>query len=212
MDTFDRAAIKQEAKNVFNRNRSICVSMMLLLVLATAVITAVSAGFLGLLLSGVITVTGTFFFIKCWRDTPVAVSAAVSETFDSGFLRKMGGMLWMDLQIFLWSLLLIVPGIVKAYGTILTPYILADCPNVQAMDACRISERMMRGHRMDYFVLDLSFLGWELLSALTLGILHVLYVGPYLELTKAGVYEELKNLALESGAVTQEQLDGQPLI
>ena len=208
MQTFDRVAIKEEAKRVLARNRSVCVSMMLLIVLATVILTAVSAGFLGTLLSGVIAVTGAFFFIQCWRDTPVAVSAAVSEVFDNGFLRKMGGMLWMELQVFLWALLLVVPGILKALSYALTPYILADCPNIPAMEACRVSERMMYGHRSEYFIMELSFLGWELLSALTFGILHVLYVGPYIELTKAGIYEEIKQLALDNGVVTQDELDG----
>lgn len=212
MDTFDRVAIKAEAKNVFYRNRSACISMMLLIVAAELVLTTISMGFLTMVLTGVILVMGAFFYLNCWRDTPVAVSAAVSDTFDNGFLRKMGGMLWMELQIFLWSLLFIVPGIIKNYSFALTPYILADCPNVPAMEASRLSERMMRGHRLDYFVMELSFLGWLLLSAFTFGILHVVYVGPYMELTKAGVYNELKQLALDTGVVSQAELDGEILI
>ena len=211
MDTFDRVPIKEEAKQVFYRNRSACICMMLLIVVAELVLTSISFGFLIMLLSGVILVTGAFFFLNSWRDTPVAVSAAVSETFDNGFLRKMGGMLWMDLQIFLWSLLFIIPGVIKNYSFALTPYILADCPNVPAMEASRLSERMMRGHRLDYFVMELSFLGWILLSAFTFGILYVLYAGPYMELTKAGVYNELKQLALDNGVVSQAELDGQIL-
>ena len=209
MQTFDRVAIKAEAKNVFYRNRSLCISMMLIVVVAELILSTVSAGFLGVLFSGLIAVTAAGFFVQCWLDTPIGISQALSATFDEGFLRKMGGMLWMQLQVFLWSLLFLVPGIIKNYSYALTPYILNDCPNVPAMEACRLSEKIMRGHRMDYFVTELSFLGWALLSALTAGILHVLYVGPYMELTQAGIYEELKQIALDTGAVTQAELDGQ---
>lgn len=212
MDTFDRIPIKEEAKNVLYRNRSACICMTLLIVAAELVLTSISLGFLTMVLTGVILVTGSFFFLNCWRDTPVAVSAAVSETFDNGFLRKMGGMLWMQLQVFLWSLLFIIPGIIKNYSFALTPYILADCPKVPAMEASRLSERMMRGHRLNYFVLELSFLGWFLLSAFTFGIVYVMYAGPYMELTKAGVYNELKQLALDNGVVSQAELDGEILV
>ena len=208
MDTFDRVAIKAEARNVYNHYRSACICMMLLMVAAELILTTISLGFLTMVLSGVIIVTGALFFLQCWRDTPMAVSAAVSETFDNGFLRKMGGMLWMGLQIFLWSLLFVIPGIIKTYSFALTPYILADCPQVPAMEATRLSERMMRGHRLEYFVMELSFLGWMMASIFTFGILHVLFVGPYMELTKAGIYNELKQLALDTGVVSQAELDG----
>lgn len=209
MQTFDRAAIKAEAKRIFNANRGICVGMALVYVLATVVLATVSFGFLAMLLVGVIEVTAVGFFLNCWRESPISVGQAVSETFDEGFLRKLGGMLWMDLKVFLWTLLFIIPGIYKALGYILTPYILYDCPNVPAMEASRISEKIMNGHRMDYFVALLSFLGWELLAGITFGILDVLFVRPYSQLTFAGIYEELKQIALDTGAVTAAELDGQ---
>ena len=209
METFDRAAIKMEAKQVLARNRSQCIMMTLCVLVVEMVTVAVSAGILTALLNGLLVVTSAGFFVSCWRDTPITVSQAISETFDEGFLRKLGGMLWMDLKVFLWTLLFIIPGIYKALGYILTPYILYDCPNVPAMEASRISEKIMNGHRMDYFVALLSFLGWELLAGITFGILDVLFVRPYSQLTFAGIYEELKQIALDTGAVTAAELDGQ---
>lgn len=210
MQTFDRVAIKTEAKRIFNQYRSLCVSMALLVTVASVILTSVSAGFLSVLLDGVITVTAAGFFLLCWRERPCSVSEAISDTFDNGFLRKLGGMLWMTLKVFLWSLLFIIPGIIKAMSYFLTPYILAEFPDVPAMEACEISERMMRGHRMDLFVTELSFLGWSLLSALTFGIVYVLYAGPYMQLTYAGIYEELKQLALDQGIVTADELGARP--
>ena len=209
MQTFDRAAIKAEAKRIFYANRSACVTLAFFMVVAMVVISAASVGFLGLLLSGVIAVIGAGFYLSYWREAPITVSQALSDTFDNNFLRKMGGMLWAYLKIFLWSLLFLIPGIIKALGCALTPYILSDCPNVPAMEASLISEKIMRGHRGELFIAQLSFLGWELLGAMTLGILDVLFVRPYMELTFAGIYEELKQIALDTGAVTQAELDGE---
>lgn len=209
MQTFDRVAIKAEAKRVFYANRGPCVTMAFLVVAAMLVLTTVSLGFLSALMNGVILVTAAGFFLNYWRETPVTVSAAISDTFDNGFLRKMGGMLWMDLKVFLWSLLLVVPGILKALSYALTPFILYDCPNVPAMEACRISEKIMQGHRGEFFIARLSFLGWGLLGAATFGILDVLFVEPYSQLTFSGIYEELKQIALDNGVVTQAELDGQ---
>lgn len=212
MQTFDRTSIKEEAKKILSRHRSICISMFLVIAVAEAIFAAVSLGFLSILLAGLTAVTAAFFYLSCWRESPVTVSQSLSETFDNGFLRKIGGMLWMQLKVFLWSFVFIIPGIIKAYSYILTDYVLADCPQIPAMDACRISEKIMRGHRAEYFLMELSFVGWMLLSAFTFGILYVVHVGPYMLLTKSGIYEELKQIAVETGAVTQAELDGQIII
>ena len=67
----------------------------------------------------------------------------------------------------------------------------------------------MKGHKTDLFITELSFLGWILLSGLTFGILYILYVGPYMEMTMAGIYDELERLALESNIVTEAELNGE---
>lgn len=96
-----------------------------------------------------------------------------------------------NLFIALWSLLLIVPGIIKAYSYRLVPYLLKDHPQLSGTEAITLSRKMMNGHKADAFVLDLSFLGWLLLSALTLGILHIFYVGPYVQATDAELYKAI---------------------
>ena len=70
---------------------------------------------------------------------------------------------------FLWSLLLIVPGIIKSYSYAMTPFIMAEHPELSAKEAIRASQALMKGHKAALFRLDLSFLGWELLTALTFG-------------------------------------------
>lgn len=97
-----------------------------------------------------------------------------------------------DLFIFLWSLLLIIPGIIKYYQYYLVSYILADDPDMPVMDALRMSKEMMQGQKWNVFVLDLSFIGWNILGVITFGILNIFYVTPYIEATGAELYRTLK--------------------
>lgn len=133
----------------------------------------------------------------------------LGDMFDTAFFnywRNVGGMLWMYLFIFLWTLLFIIPGIVKAYAYYLTPYILAEYPNVPATEALKLSMRMTDGYKGELFVLDLSFIGWNILSLFTLGILGLVYVNPYYYTSKAGMYVEIRDNALASGRVRYEEL------
>lgn len=100
------------------------------------------------------------------------------------FLRK--------LFIGLWALLLIVPGIVKSYEYRMVPYLLADDPNMTRQDAFRLSKELMYRQKWDTFVLDLSFIGWSLLSVCTCGLLAIFYVNPYVQATNAELFLELK--------------------
>lgn len=208
MYTFDRVAIKAEARQVLARQRGLLVGVTLAVLLCNAVLAMLSVGLLNMLLSGVVTVAASGFFLRVWQGGTPGVAELFTAMFDEGFLRKMGGMIWVFFKTFLYTLLLIVPGIIKGMAYALTPYILAEYPNVPAMEASRISERMMYGHKMDLFITMLSFIGWGMLSALTMNILYVLHVGPYMELTYAGIYDEIKRLALENGVVTMEELSG----
>lgn len=109
------------------------------------------------------------------------------------YWRSVGTMFLTKLFLFLWTLLLIVPGIVKSYSYRMVPYILADQPDVSGRDAISLSRQMMDGHKWNAFLLDLSFIGWILLSCLTLGLVGVFYVNPYMFCTDAELYRELKN-------------------
>lgn len=97
-----------------------------------------------------------------------------------------------NLFLALWALLLLFPAIIKAYSYRLVPYLLEEQPQLSAKEAITLSRRMMNGHKWRAFVLDLSFLGWVILSALTMGILHIFYVGPYIQATDAELYEAVR--------------------
>ena len=113
------------------------------------------------------------------------------------FLRK--------LYIFLWCLLFIIPGIVKAYEYRMIPYILAENPDMDRKAVFALSKKLMDGEKWHAFGLDLSFIGWHLLSILTVGVLEVFYVAPYQASTNATLYEALKYLKLERPQVQSEQ-------
>ena len=97
-----------------------------------------------------------------------------------------------NLFLALWTMLFIIPGIVKAYAYRMVPYILKEHPELSGTQAITLSRKMMKGHKGDAFVLDLSFIGWILLSALTFGILHLFYVGPYIQATDAELYKVVR--------------------
>lgn len=91
---------------------------------------------------------------------------------------------------FLWSLLLIVPGIIKAMSYSMSYYVLAENPELSAMEAINKSKEMTKGHKWDIFVTYLSFIGWMLLASLTLGIGY-LWLIPYMNMTMANIYNQL---------------------
>ena len=112
--------------------------------------------------------------------------------FDHAYMNIVKTMFFRDLYTFLWSLLFIIPGIVKAYEYRMIPYLLAEYPDMPREQAFEASRRMMNGQKWKSFVLDLSFIGWNILSAITLGIVGVFYVDPYKNMTDAALYEALK--------------------
>lgn len=99
-------------------------------------------------------------------------------------------MLLTNIYTILWTFLLIIPGIVKSYSYSMTSFILADRPDLAYNEAIEESMRMMDGHKMRLFILDLTFLGWALLCLLTLGI-GFLFLEPYIYTSHAKFYENL---------------------
>ena len=113
--------------------------------------------------------------------------------FDHSYKNIVKILFFRDLYEFLWTLLLIIPGIVKAYEYRMIPYLLAEYPDMPKEQAFETSKRMMDGQKWNTFVLDLSFIGWNILSAVTLGIVGIFYSSPYQHMTNAALYEALKN-------------------
>ena len=106
-----------------------------------------------------------------------------------------------DLFTALWSLLLVVPGIVKHYEYLMVPYIIAENPAMDYKEAFQISKQMMDGEKIEAFIMDLSFLGWYLLSAVTCGLLAIFYVNPYVQASFAEMYTFNKQKAYQEGYI-----------
>ena len=103
----------------------------------------------------------------------------------------------------LWSLLFVVPGIIKALAYSQAKYVIHDNPRLKGKEAIEISKRMTNGFKGDLFSMYLSFIGWYILVGLTGGILSI-YVTPYVETTSAMYYENLKRYSIENGIVAPE--------
>ena len=124
------------------------------------------------------------------------IRPAELDCLKAGFAGNYRNVVWVmfcrDIFIFLWTLLLIVPGIVKSYEYRMVPYVLAENPDLSREEAFALSKRMMDGDKMNAFILDLSFIGWALLTILTCGLVGIFYYQPYLALTDAALYQTLK--------------------
>lgn len=113
-----------------------------------------------------------------------------------GYTQAWGKSILLNILIglftFLWSLLFIIPGIIKSYSYRLSFFILADNPELSASEALKKSKEMMKGHKYDLFILDLSFIWWYVLVGITFGVASI-YVVPYVEATRINFYQSLKN-------------------
>lgn len=136
-------------------------------------------------------IVGCMRFFQRSLNQPAKVGE-VGFAFDHSFLNVVKTMFLRDIYLFLWGLLLIIPAFVKAYEYRMMPYILAEHPDMPTKEVFAKSKAMMKGNKWKAFILDLSFIGWELLSLFTAGLLHIFYVGPYRQLTNAALYEALE--------------------
>lgn len=120
---------------------------------------------------------------------------------------NIGTGLLMAVKIWLWTLLFIIPGIIKAYSYSQTMYIKAENPNISPSRAIELSKIMMNGHKWDLFYLQLSFIGWIILSAFTLHILGIVYVFPYYYAAQTFAYEEIKADAASRGIIDIREIN-----
>ncbi len=107
-----------------------------------------------------------------------------------------------DLFVFLWSLLFVIPGVIKTYEWYVVAYLLAEDPTQSWTDVKEKSSQMMDGNKMDTFILGLSFIGWIMLSICTCGILSIFYVNPYIYATDAELYMYLDGSANYGGGMS----------
>ena len=183
----NRPELKKQAKESLKGKWGIAIGIM---VLHSIIVSVLSSTYIGVLLAGIFTVGYTFVCMQIIRGEKPVVKDLFAG-FSSNFLNNLAAGVLVSVFTFLWSLLLIIPGIVKAYSYSMTYYILNDNPGMDAIKAITASRKMMKGHKMELFVLHLSFIGWIILSCFTFGLL-MLYVTPYMQEAQAAFYEKIK--------------------
>jgi uncharacterized membrane protein len=149
-----------------------------------------------LIITGPLTLGLCGYYLKKARKEP-----AIVEDLFGGFQRFAASLVLFLLEalfIFLWSLLFIVPGIIKSLSYSMAFFILRDNPDMKGSEAITASRNLMNGHKMRLFLLGLSFIGWSLLCCLTLGI-GFLWLCPYIVQSIAHFYEDLKQNQPASG-------------
>jgi len=191
----DNKAIRLEARTLLAGKWGKLALVWLILYAIDIVISSLSnwTFILTLLIAGPFTLGIYTIFLKIFRREDFKIEEMFNGFKDFG--RSLGTYLLMTLYILLWSILLIVPGIIAAISYSMTFFILAENPNIKAADALRLSKQMMYGHKTQYFMLMLSFIGWFLLSILTFGI-GLLFLYSYITMASTIFYQQIKGEAL----------------
>lgn len=220
---FDRIRIKENGKTHYQNNKWQNVLVVLISMLIGGGVSVVfqftgEIPLVGIFM-GLVSIAVSLLFTSIismgtttWFHRSIKTEGLNMEEMFWAFKEDYGGnvllVFLIGLYTFLWSLLLFVPGIVKGYSYSLALYIKSENPNIKPDKAIDLSKKMTNGRKMDLFVLDLSYIGWFILSALTFNILGVLYVIPYYNAAKAFAYEEIKEEALSKMVVTEEEIYG----
>lgn len=144
-----------------------------------------------LLISGPLAVGINRFMLTLARGKEEPRFVQLFSGFSDVFLKSLGVMILFGLIVFVGIILLVIPGIIATFMYSQAFYILADDPSISVVECLRKSRQMMVGHKFDYFVLQLSFIGWAILCVFTLGI-GFLWLMPYMEVALANYYLELK--------------------
>ena len=169
-----------------------------MIVVSTAVVSLIMIALtVGLMLCALVlnplNVGARLFFIQNASDPETRVDGNnIGFGFGSNYRDIVFSMFGTQIINLLWMLLLIIPGIYKAYCWRLVPYIIADNPGISGKKARAMSAEMMNGSKWASFVLDLSFIGWRIVGAFTLGILNIVFTNPYQAATDTELYLTLK--------------------
>lgn len=154
------------------------------------IISAIIGGLYSIFVTDALTVGVNNYFIKNTDSKPSFADAF--SGFKVKYGRNIGTLLLVGIKTVLWTLLFIIPGIIKSFEYAIIPYILADDPEISSKDAFKKAKQMMNGNKWRLFKLEFSFIGWTLLCVLTLGI-GTFFLIPYVNAAAAEFYVELKN-------------------
>ncbi len=143
-----------------------------------------------LLLTAPLTLGMAMFYLKISREEEDVELGTIFDGFKF-FVKALGAYILMMLAILVGFVLLVIPGFIVAFGLAQTFFIIADDPEIGIVDALKDSWELMDGHKFDYFILMLRFLGWLFLSILTIGI-GLFFLVPYIQTTAAKFYNSIR--------------------
>ncbi len=191
----NRAELKSRAKAQIKGK----IGILFLITLIIAVLSAIASSLLGMIPGGglvatiIITPAFSLSLVRVYLLVVQGVKPEAKDAFSGfdDFWSAFKVTFLVGLFTFLWSLLFVIPGIVKTYSYSMSMYILAENKGKAALECIDESKKMTNGHKMELFVLDLSFIGWMLLGAITLGIAYI-WILPYMQATHTNAYHSLK--------------------
>lgn len=195
-----RAELKARAKEQLKGNvwrLFLCMALIYVITYVVGLVAGLVSEYL-ILVAYVITPPLSLGLIMVYLQVSYGNKAEVAKLFEGfqHFGKSIALYLLLFIFIFLWCLLLIIPGYVKAISYSMSYYVMAENPNMTAREAINESKAIMNGHKAEYFVLQLSFIPWILLTAVTFGIASI-YVIPYMQLTTTNFYHSIKRQPTE---------------
>ena len=174
-------------------------TVVFMLIMMVIQLIPIAGWIIGILISGAMSIGLAIFALSLSRKQ----NAKLSQIFD-GFQKfgvGLGAYILQFIFVILWSILLIIPGIIAALSYSMTYYIIAENDSIGPLEAISKSKEMMRGNKWKLFCLGFRFFGWGLLCILTLGI-GFLWLCPYMIVSFAQFYDDLKPIAVEANEPT----------
>ncbi len=175
-------------------------------IIITIIAVIVVASVLGYLVFASFRCGGIRYFLKSRKNQPVQIHEVFENLKDKTNINIAKATFSRDISIFLWMLVFIIPGIIKSYEYWAIDYILAVRPDIDKDEAKRLSKTLMDGNKWRLFELSISFIGWQLLSIFTMGLLNIFYVNPYIQATFVEFFSEIRLEALAKGTITPNDI------
>lgn len=186
------------------------VAIIIIIFAITLIIWIISACWKAFIVNPLIAGKNRFFMLSRGFDD-VGVGKIFCNFRNGKYLKTVKTLFLTDLFVWLWSLLLVIPGIYKHYQYFLVSYIVSENPNIDSKRARQLSAQMTDGEKFNIFVLQLSFIGWWILACVAsiccCGV-GMIFVAPYYESSMAELYTVLRTKAFANGLVTETELSG----
>lgn len=171
-----------------NWGTAIVVCLIVLLISGVMNFIPIAGSIISIILVGPFAVAELRYFIKLHKKEKATVGSGFAD-FGKDFTGNVGAYILQSIYLFLWTLLLIIPGLIKSYSYSMTMFLKAKNPEMKANDAITLSRKIMYGKKWKLFCLDVSFIGWAILSIFTLGI-GLIFLIPYINASHVAFFED----------------------